>query len=197
MNKSTVKKRKPAAADAQAATIDAGDLMAVVNHFQSPLLRYVGQLLGRIDSEAEDVVQEAFIRLHKQVQKHGADSVLHLNTWLFKVAHNVTIDLIRKRKRRRPREEEAAESVATLAAQAADEIDALGEVLRQEARHVALRELSQLDEPVRQVVLLKIIQGMPLREVGRVLDISVSTVNYRLNQGLKELARRLKQAGVV
>ncbi|NIS51692.1 MAG: hypothetical protein GWN67_11395 [Phycisphaerae bacterium] len=60
-----------------------------------------------------------------------------------------------------------------------------------------MRELAQLDEQQRQVVLLKVIQGMSLRQVAKVIGISVSLVNYRLNQGLTELARRLKRAGVV
>ncbi len=81
--------------------------------------------------------------------------------------------------------------------QAADELDALGEVLRQEARQVALRELAQLDDQQRQVVLLRVIQEMTLRQVAEVVGISVSMVNYRLNQGLTELAQRLRRAGIV
>ena len=176
---------------------DAGDLMAVVRRYQSPLLRYVGHLLGRVDGDAEDLVQETFIRLHKQVESQGTDSILNLQTWLFRVAHNLAIDLIRKRERQRPKQEAHQASVAAVVAQAADEVDALEEVLRQEARQAALQELKNLDEPIRQVVLLKIIQGMSLRQVAKVVDVSLSTVNYRLNQGLTELARRLKNAGVV
>ena len=78
-----------------------------------------------------------------------------------------------------------------------EDLDALGEVLRQEAREVSIRELGKLDEQYRQVVLLKIIQGMTLRQVAKVVGISTSMVNYRLNKGLEELARRLKSAGVV
>ncbi|MCH8219119.1 MAG: helix-turn-helix domain-containing protein [Planctomycetes bacterium] len=70
-------------------------------------------------------------------------------------------------------------------------------MLRLEARQAALQELKNLDEPIRQVVLLKIIQGMSLRQVAKIVGVSLSTVNYRLNQGLSELARRLKNAGVV
>ena len=73
----------------------------------------------------------------------------------------------------------------------------MGEVLRHEAREVALRELGELDEQYRQVVLLKIIQGMTLREVAEVAGISTSLANYRLNKGLEELTQRLKKAGVV
>jgi RNA polymerase sigma-70 factor (ECF subfamily) len=177
--------------------LDAGDLMAVVAHYQSPLLRYVGQMLGRVDHEAEDVVQETFIRLHRQVSRHGSDSVKHLTTWLFRVTHNLTIDMLRRRTKSRRVPQTAVDPTALSEEQAADELDALGEVLRQEARQVALRELAQLDEQQRQVVLLKVIQGMTLRQVAEVVGISVSLVNHRLNQGLKELAQRLKKAGVV
>lgn len=187
----------PKAITGAGAPLDASDLMAVVAHYQSPLLRYVGQMLGRTDHEAEDVVQEAFVRLHRQVTGHGSGSVKHLTTWLFRVTHNLTIDMLRRRSQRRRVPETAVDPSALSEEQAADELDALGEVLRQEARQVALRELAQLDERQRQVVLLKVIQGMTLRQVAKVVGISVSLVNYRLNQGLTELAQRLRRAGVV
>ena len=177
--------------------LDAGDLMAVVTHYQSPLLRYVGRMLGRINHEAEDIVQEVFVRLHRQVAGHGSGSVKHLTTWLFRVAHNLTIDALRRRSRQKRAPEATADPAAPIQEQVADEMDVLGEVLRREARQVALRELAQLDERQRQVVLLKIIQGMTLRQVAEVVGVSVSLVNHRLNQGLTELAQRLRRAGVV
>ena len=76
-------------------------------------------------------------------------------------------------------------------------MDSLSEVIRQEARQVALRELANLDESYRQVVLLKVVQEMTLRQVAEVVGVSISTVNDRLNQGLTILARRLKKAGIV
>jgi len=197
MNEYTGTTSPKAIASAGVKPLDAGDLMAVVARYQSPLLRYVGQILGGIDHEAEDIVQETFVRLHRQVTAHGSDSVKHLTTWLFRVTHNLTIDMLRQRtKSRRPPVTNVDPSVLS-EEQAADELDALGEVLRREARQVALRELAHLDDQQRQVILLKVIQGMTLRQVAGVIGISVSLVNYRLNQGLTELAQRLKKAGVV
>jgi RNA polymerase sigma-70 factor (ECF subfamily) len=176
---------------------DAGDLMAVVARYQSPLLRYVQRMLDRTDPEAEDIVQEAFVRLHRQVAGHGAASIKNLTTWLFRVAHNLTIDARRRRSRRKRFPETTVDPDVRPAERAANELDALGEVLRREARQVALRELGLLEEQQRQVVLLKIIQGMTFREVAKVVGISVSLVNHRLNQGFAELAQRLRKAGVV
>jgi len=182
---------------------EAGDLMAVVARYQGPLLRYVGRMLGSADDQREDVVQETFIRLHRYVSAHGWDSIKHLTTWLFQVAHNLTVDALCQKVRRQDAARRDAESGASAdpasAAQepTAEEMDALGEAIRQEARQVVLRELAQLDDSYRQVVLLKIVQGMTLREVAEVVGVSLSTVNYRLNEGLGILARRLRKAGVV
>ena len=197
MNEYTGTKRPKAIAGTGVGPLDAGDLMAVVAHYQSPLLRYVGQMLGRIDHEAEDIVQEAFVRLHRQVAGHGSGSVKHLMTWLFRVTHNLTIDVLRQRSRQKHVLETTIDPVVLSEEQAADELDALSEVLRQEARQVALCELAQLDDQQRQVVLLRVIQEMTLRQVAEVVGISVSMVNYRLNQGLTELAQRLRRAGIV
>jgi len=176
---------------------DPGDLMAVVTHYQGALLRYVGKMLGGGDHEVEDIVQETFVRFHLQISKKGRGSVKNLTTWLFKTAQNLTIDAFRKGARRVKVLESASESALVTNEQAAKELDVVGEALRKEAREVALRELGELDEQFRQVVLLRIIQGMTLREVAEVVGISTSLANYRLNKGLEELAQRLKRAGVV
>lgn len=174
----------------------ADDLMAVVRHYQGPLLRYVGHMTGRLNHEAEDLVQEVFLRLHRQVSRKGSNSIENLTTWLYRVAHNVTLDALR-RSHRQSKHKDSLEDVVQLAREATEEIDALGEAIRQEARQVALQELNRLAPEHRQVVLLKIIQDMSLRQVAEVVGVSLSTVNYRLNQGMVELTHRLKKAGVV
>ncbi len=180
-------------------TFQNGDLMTVVARYQGSLLRYVGRMLGTMDDQSEDVVQETFIRLHRQVSTQGWDSVKHPTTWLFQVAHNLTMDVFRQRMRQPGRVEGVPPSNRGQDARdmvVAEEMDALGEAIREEARHAVLRELGRLEEQYRQVVLLKIIQGMSLRQVAEVVGVSLTTVNSRLNQGLGILAQRLRKAGV-
>jgi RNA polymerase sigma-70 factor (ECF subfamily) len=175
----------------------ADNLMAVVSHYQGPLLRYVGRMLGESGEHGgpEDIVQETFTRLHRQICAHGAGSIGHLTTWLFRVAHNLALDALR-RGVRRDAPQASTNAVATTHQQA-EEMDALGEIIREEARQAVLHELNELDDLYRHVVLLKVVQGMSLRQVAEVVGVSVSTVNYRLNQGLSLLAQRLRRAGVV
>ncbi len=172
------------------------DLMAVVAQYQGPLLRYVGRMLGADGDQREDVVQETFIRLHRQVSTQGWSSIRHLATWLFHVAHNLTLDVLRQRVRRQDAGQLSADPAILDEEHAASEVGALGEIIRQEARQVVLRELAQLQDEYRQVLLLKIVQDMSLRQVAEVIGVSLATVNSRLNQGLSLLAHRLRKAGV-
>ena len=110
---------------------------------------------------------------------------------------HVALDVLRRRKRQKNKPPTVSLDQANENEQVANDMDALGEMLRKESRQVALESLAELAPDIRQVILLKIIQGMSLRQVAEIAGVSVSTVNYRLNQGLSELAGRLKRAGVV
>ncbi|HUU67996.1 MAG TPA: sigma factor, partial [Planctomycetota bacterium] len=65
---------------------EAFDFAAAVSEFETPLLRYVRQFFGNDAESAEEVVQEAFLRLHRQVEQHGAASIENMPSWLFRVA---------------------------------------------------------------------------------------------------------------
>jgi len=169
----------------------------VVSRFETPLLRYLGRVLGGGGTEeAEDLVQEAFLRLHRQVTRRGAESIRNMQGWLFQVAHNLAMDAIRKRERRERGKQKAAES-GTLEADPPETVDALGEMIHQEACQKALAELDRLPQPQRQAIFLRVIQEMTLREVGEVTGLTVGNAAYRIDQGLKTLARRLKSEGMI
>jgi RNA polymerase sigma-70 factor (ECF subfamily) len=169
------------------------DFAEVVERYETPLLRYVGQFLGRSDGEAEDLVQETFLRLHRQVREGGAGSVRNLSGWLFRVAHNLALDLLRGRSRelRGTVEGEAKERTTGSGEGPADEL-----VQRAACERVMI-EFGRLPEGFKQVLWLKVVEGMTLREIGEVTGLSTGNVDYRLNRALRELARRLKEARVV
>lgn len=176
---------------------DTFELNAVVQRFETPLLRYVTQLLGPGWAEIEDVVQDTFLRLHRQISKRGAASVKHLPSWLFRVAHNLAMDAGRKRKRRAQMQEKVMSDPVVNPVEVLQPPVPVEELGRREACDLAMAELANLPEEQKHVVLLKIIQGFTLREISEVTGLKIGTVNYRLTQGLRELSQRLKQAGAV
>jgi RNA polymerase sigma-70 factor (ECF subfamily) len=156
--------------------------------YQSPLLRYAAQILRRQPDDAQDVVQEAFLRYYHALR--AGQTIDTPNQWLHRVTHNLAIDLYRRRAKLSPLADDRPEPADT--APAADE--AAG---RQEQRTLALAELQRLPEEQRQVVLLKILRGLTLEEISEITGLKVGTVYYRLNQGLRALADRMKQLGAV
>jgi len=66
--------------------------------------------------------------------------------------------------------------------------------MHREACENAMREVDRLPDEQRHVLLLKIIQGLTLREISEITGLKIGTVNYRLTQALATLASRLKGA---
>jgi len=167
------------------------DLTEIIAGYETPLLRYVGHLVNRSE-DAQDIVQEVFLRYCRWSRDADAAAVRNPSSWLFSVAHNLAQDALR----RRQREQQAHREVGSAPAEAA-ECDAVDHIIRQAASERALAELKRLPEELRQVLVLKIIQDLTIRDIAKVTGLSFGNVAYRLNQGLKELARRLKEAGVL
>jgi len=185
------------------------DLETVVTRYQTPLLRYAGQLLGGTfggagggggvsgSSEAEDVVQEAFMRLHRYVAAGQQPEIQNLTSWLFRVAHNLTMDARRRRQRQQKVRNQAVQQALAQPDGPTQADTSLDDLELKEACTRAMAELHRLPDDQRQVLLLKVIQGLTLREVAEITGLSISNVAYRMTQGLRELSRRLKEAGVV
>jgi RNA polymerase sigma factor (sigma-70 family) len=186
-------------AEALAGSTPEFDLAAVMRQYESALLRYVGQLLGSRYDEAQDVVQEVFIRLHRQVTGSGTRSIDNLRCWLYRVSHNLAMDVGRKRRRRHCLQEQIMSDpvinetgVVTSAGP-----DAAEAAEHHETCALAVAELQSLPEEQKSVILLKVIHGLTLRETGEITGLKIGTVNYRLTQGLQTLAKRLKARGAI
>jgi len=173
------------------------ELNEVVERYQTPLLLYVRRIMGAAAAEVEDVVQDTFLRLHRQVAEHGEDSVKQVNSWLFRVAHNLAMDAGRRRQRqRRLQDKVMSDPVISTTGRVADS-DPARALGRREARTLALKALDGLPAEQKQVLLLKTIQGFTLREISEVTGLKIGTVNYRVTQALRTLSQQLRQAGAL
>ena len=165
------------------------DPAGIIARYETPLLRYVGEIVGR--DAAEDVVQAAFLQMVRQASEEGPSSIRHAPSWLFRVAHNLAMDALRRR---------GAEKKAlggALGTGSPDAMDAIEEMVRREACEAALAELRRLPEDDRRLILLKIIQGFTMREISAITGLALSCVAGRIDRGLRELARRMREAGLL
>jgi RNA polymerase sigma-70 factor, ECF subfamily len=172
------------------ATFQAGDEKAfdqLVKRYKDQLMNFVFRFLGDRD-EADDVVQETFLRLFRH--KHSYSPVAKFSTWLYTIATNLAKTQLRQRKRRAlfslsRRSSDAMDYEVRDSQPTADETT--DQRLRQE---VVQRALDRLPPKFREVVVLFDIQDMSYEEISQVTGINVGTVKSRLHRGrvrLKEL----------
>jgi len=171
------------------------DFIAVVDRYETPLLRYAGLLLAPHNDGAEEIVQESFLRLHRQMlSKPGR--IDNIEQWLFRVVHNCACDVLRKQKRNKKLREQAAQDAAANGG-STERGNMLDKLADTEMRERVIAEVENLPLEHKQVLLLKIIKGATFREIAAITGLSVSLISYRLDRALRELSQRLKDAKLI
>jgi len=130
---------------------------------------------------AEEIVQDAFVRAYQSLGSFRGDS--EFSTWLHRIIINLSLNAVRKAKRRLNSVEQLDSSPPLLASSPPDQ-----DVLRSDLIKRALTDLPALQ---RQVVVLRHFEGHSTREVSIILRCSEGTVKTHLFRGLKKLRAKL------
>jgi RNA polymerase sigma-70 factor, ECF subfamily len=136
--------------------------------------------------EARDLAQDIFIRLYETKGRWAPPE--GFVPWLVRVARNVCLDQLRRKKARPPAEDIQADEMWDLASADAGPEAQLETVGRQ---RVVWRALQSLTAISREIIQLKEIQGLSLQEVASMLRVPVGTVKSRSNRARLELAERV------
>jgi RNA polymerase sigma-70 factor (ECF subfamily) len=151
-------------------------------------LGYVWKTLRRLgvhERDREDVANEVFMVVHRQLVTF--DATRPLRPWLFGIAFRRALDY--RRLARNQREQLEAEPTPEFTEDAGD---------RLAARELLEKALRQLDPERRALVIMHDVEGWPVPEIARVLEMPVQTVYSRLRVAREELnaaVRRLELRG--
>jgi len=163
------------------------DFTALYHEYKSKVYGTVTQVVGRTD-EIDDIVQVVFLEIHRSIPKYKGQS--KLSTWIYRIAVNVALQYIRKRKRRKVflffnDEERQVESMA---------VDLRP---RYESRDLIRRLVSHLEkvsEKKRVVFVLHELEGLPVDKIADICEVPVNTVRSRLHAARTEVMGRLRRA---
>lgn len=177
--------------------IQAGDDAAferLVEHCGPRVYALAYRMIGNCD-DAQDVVQEAFLRVYQGLPRFRADSAF--NTWLYRIVVNLCHDELDRRKRCPHTQSEVVTDGADAPISLLDQMTT-GETPEDLCiRHERQRQLEQLilslPEAHRVVVLLHDIQGLRYDEIAAVLHMNVGTVKSRLNRAHHQLRENILQ----
>lgn len=140
--------------------------------------------------EAEDVVQQIFVRLSRDLAHFRGEA--ELSTWLHRIVVNSSLDVLRRFRRRRRREMPMSLIVnepphATAAETHFHRVE-LAEKLQQ--------ALARLRPPFRAVIVLRDFEGMAYEQIAEVLRLDAGTVASRLSRARLKLKKELERLGI-
>ena len=173
---------------------DKASFALLVRRHQSPLYNFALRQLGT-SPQAEDVVQEAFVRVVQNAAefKHEA----RFTTWLYAITRNLCIDHMRKRALRRHPSLDEPHSTAdgdgpTLGEQTADKRASV----EREATSIELQEriaraVETLPEDQREVFLMREVSNLPFKEIADIVGVPENTVKSRMRYALDRLQQAL------
>jgi RNA polymerase sigma-70 factor (ECF subfamily) len=171
----------------------------LVDEYKDKIYNYVARMLND-PYEAEDVTQEAFLRAYKSLPRFRGASSFH--TWLYRIASNLAIDVVRKRKRQdptfsldEPLESDDGEYERELPDETGGPEDRTS---TRETRVAVRRAIMDLPEKLRDVMILYELQGETYEDIAGILDVPLGTVKSRLfnaRNRLKESLEDLVEAG--
>jgi RNA polymerase sigma-70 factor (ECF subfamily) len=151
----------------------------VVRQREAQVLRTAYRILGNW-ADAEDVAQEAFLRLHRR----GLDfpNEMTLGAWLYRVTANLCIDRTR-----------AARNAGELPELASALPSAEREMLRAERKQRLMAALATLPAKERAAVVLREIEGLPTSEVAQILGSTEGTIRSQVSKAMTRLRTLLSR----
>ena len=176
----------------QALTRDAAAFRAIMQRHNRRLYRIARSIL-RNESEAEDAVQETYIKAFTHLHSFRAES--SLSTWLSRIAMNEALERLR---RQRPMAER--QSVDAFAREAqilafprtSASADPERAMAQREIIELVERAADGLPEIFRIVFVMRVIEGMSVEETAALLDLEPKTVKTRLHRARKLLRKHLE-----
>lgn len=178
----------------------AGDLHAfdtLLTRYERRIVNYAWRILG--DSElARDVCQQTFLKIFQKRENYRPEA--RFSTYAYYIAHRLCLNELRRAERKRTSsyDQKAAASAdeqgSGIENWYADSGPNPGEPLEvAERNHLLHQALEQLDVKHRQVIVLRIFDNLPFRDIAAIAGSNESTVKSRLRYGLQQLDKALRR----
>ncbi|HHW36486.1 MAG TPA: RNA polymerase sigma factor SigW [Bacillales bacterium] len=163
----------------------------IVELFKDKVYQLCYRMVGNAH-DAEDIAQEAFIRAFVNINSY--DTNRKFSAWLYRIATNLSIDRLRKKK---PdyfldAEIEGTEGLTMYSQIPTGELQPDEMVENLEFQEWIQQGINELPVMYRSVIVLKYIEELSLKEIGDILDLPIGTVKTRIHRGREALRKRLR-----
>ncbi|HEV2462274.1 MAG TPA: RNA polymerase sigma factor [Acidobacteriaceae bacterium] len=173
-----------------AMTVDSTETIAALVAEYSPALYRVAYSVMRNSAEAEDAVQEAFLRVLRHRDK--LHEIRDLRVWLVRITWNVVLDK-KRRSKTRPENDDIADYARVLPS---SDRRADDEIISSQEHARILSLIDRLPAKERQALLLSAVEELTTAQIASVLKTTESSVRSRIFRARRELSAMLEKEGV-
>jgi RNA polymerase sigma-70 factor (ECF subfamily) len=167
---------------------DRAAFTALVQEHQRGVFFHALRVCRGDEQLARDVTQKTFLQAWSHRAEFRGEAALR--TWLLRIAHNLTLNELRRAHRRREQSDEGREIEAALPGPSTP--DLIDEARRREELRDAVHGLSPRQ---RDVVLLRLYQDLSFSEIGEVLGITANNAKVHFHHATRTLHRQLAKGG--
>jgi RNA polymerase sigma-70 factor (ECF subfamily) len=152
----------------------------IIDRFIEPLRRYIRRRTNASGEDVDDIIQESFIKVYKNL--YDFDSGLSLSSWVYRIAHNTTIDWYRKNKRHMhvSIDDENVEPLLR-------DLTGANQYNHYLDRNMIQVALVELPEPARTIIILRYFEEKSYQEISDILRIPVNAVGIKISRAKKLL----------
>ena len=168
---------------------DADLFLELMQRYEGRLLAYINRIINVSNGEAEDILQEVFIKTYQNL--NGFDLNLKFSTWVYRITYNQVISFFRKNKKHTTNLTDKDSEALIL--NIADELN-LKQAVAQKIDAKLIREaISDLDSKYRDVLVLKFLEDKDYNEISDIIKKPVATVGTLINRAKNKIKEALKQ----
>jgi RNA polymerase sigma-70 factor (ECF subfamily) len=167
----------------------------LIERYQEKLSRYIRRISSSSLEEAEDIIQEVFIKVYHNLRDYDPEQ--KFSSWIYRIAHNQTISEFRKKKSRPqgidlPDDEDERDLFDRIASN--DNIEK--EVDIRVTHEIVEEVLKDMDEKYREVLILKYLEERDYQEIAYIMHKPMGTVATLLNRAKKKFIVCAQKKGI-
>lgn len=155
----------------------------LVERYEKKLLRYIKRLLYINTEDAEDILQEVFLKAYRNLNSYNPK--YKFSSWIYRIAHNEAISFLRRNKKRKF--EVVNDPEKNIFDTLASDLDLEKEYIEKDREKELEKVLYKLDAKYRDVLVLKFLEGKDYNEISEILHISAGTVGSLISRAKVKL----------
>jgi len=166
---------------------DQDNFLYLTKRYENRLLRYIKRISGFNQEEAEDILQDTFIKVYQNL--NNFDDSLKFSSWIYRITHNQVISHHRKIKARP--EYYSGQLNEEILHNLASDLDIAKEVDKQYLHQNINKILANLDFKYREILVLRFLEERGYKEISDILKKPAGTVATLLNRAKKRFTDEL------